>query len=207
MTHTAAIEQGTAATPAQRKAFYAQLYLAHGNFHAASVRYKKTEGIDTSKLDQEWRDARKKMDEAYRESQEAYHRGDHYYARKYSREGRVHENEVYNIRVRLGAAVAARNEASQIYRNAQKNYEAANKTIAELAGVPHDHLENLRVVFKPNGAINLYFGGQHTADGPEHGHYSIDTEGNVTYLREQGAERGAHNYTGEGQQPSLPATT
>lgn len=66
---------------------------------------------------------------------------------------------------------------------------------AEQANVPAEYIDNVHVTKKPDGTINLYFGGEGKAVGPGHGHYVMNANGFVTYRREPFAARGVQNFT------------
>lgn len=66
---------------------------------------------------------------------------------------------------------------------------------AEKAGVPFQYRNNVHVSVKPDGTVNVYFGGVGTPDGPGHGHYVLSPSGTVTYRRDPFDPHGAHNFT------------
>lgn len=75
--------------------------------------------------------------------------------------------------------------------------EAEQKRLVHLAGVPYQYADDVAIVVKEDGIINLYFGGEGRPDGPGHGHYAIDSKGNATYRRNPNEARGRHNFRSE----------
>ena len=51
------------------------------------------------------------------------------------------------------------------------------------AGVPIQHRNNVVVSTDTDGNTNIYFGGVGAPDGPGHGHYVLDGNGNVTGIK------------------------
>lgn len=70
------------------------------------------------------------------------------------------------------------------------------RSIAEKAGVPYQYRDNVWVSKDSDGNTNIYFGGAGTPNGPGHGHYVLDRNGNVTYKREPFDSHGAQNFEG-----------
>lgn len=68
------------------------------------------------------------------------------------------------------------------------------RTLAEQAGVPYEYLDKVWVSKKPDGTVNLYFGGVGEPNGPGHAHYVMDARGNVTYKRAPFDPHGAQNF-------------
>lgn len=93
-------------------------------------------------------------------------------------------------------AVAAFRARLEAVRSAGR---ADRRALAEKAGVPHQYLDQVWISKKPDGTVNIYFGGVGTPDGPGHGHYVLDRNGNVTYKRDPFDPHGAQNFT-ENQQ-------
>ena len=75
----------------------------------------------------------------------------------------------------------------------QKRHED-KKSLAARAGVPIQYQDNVRTSTDSDGNTNIYFGGVGKPDGPGHGHYVIDRNGNVTYRRDPFAPHGAQNF-------------
>lgn len=73
--------------------------------------------------------------------------------------------------------------------------KADNRSIAERAGIPYQYRDDMYVSRDAAGNINIYFGGAGDPDGPGHGHYVLDSSGNVTYRRDPFDSHGAHNFT------------
>lgn len=100
------------------------------------------------------------------------------------------------------AAKAAFDSASKAFKarldtvKAQNAKKASDKrSIAQRAGVPYQYLDQVWVSTDANGNTNIYFGGFGEPAGPGHGHYAMDSSGNVTYKREPYDEHGAKNFT------------
>ncbi|HEX4662370.1 MAG TPA: hypothetical protein VH144_02020 [Candidatus Saccharimonadales bacterium] len=68
------------------------------------------------------------------------------------------------------------------------------RSIAQRAGVPSQHLDNVWVSRAADGTTNIYFGGVGKPNGPGHGHYAMDSSGNVTYRRDPFDPHGAQNF-------------
>ena len=69
------------------------------------------------------------------------------------------------------------------------------RSIAEKAGVPYSYRDNVWVSKKPDGTVNIYFGGVGKPNGLGHGHYVMDRNGKVTYRRDPFDPHGAQNFT------------
>lgn len=67
--------------------------------------------------------------------------------------------------------------------------------LARQAGVPAQYLDKVWVSRKSGNIVNIYFGGVGRPDGPGHGHYVMDSLGNVTYRREPFDPHGPQNFT------------
>jgi hypothetical protein len=70
----------------------------------------------------------------------------------------------------------------------------SNRAIAAKAGVPYQYRDNVYVSEGPDGTINIYFGGMGQSDGFGHGHYAMDSSGNITYKREPFDPHGHQNF-------------
>jgi len=68
------------------------------------------------------------------------------------------------------------------------------RSIAERAGVPYQYLDNVFVSTDADGTVNIYFGGVGSPDGPGHGHYAMDSSGNLTYSRDPFDPHGTQNF-------------
>jgi membrane protein involved in colicin uptake len=88
-------------------------------------------------------------------------------------------------------AFQARLEVVRADRQQRKNDK---RSVAERAGVPYQYLDELWVSTDPDGSVNIYFGGVGEPNGPGHGHYSMDSSGNVTYQRDPFDPHGAENF-------------
>lgn len=91
------------------------------------------------------------------------------------------------------AAKAFRSRLEKVKTEGQKNRED-KKSIAAKAGVPHQYRDNVWVSTDSSGTTNIYFGGAGKPNGPGHGHYVMDRNGNVTYRRDPFDPHGAQNF-------------
>lgn len=91
------------------------------------------------------------------------------------------------------AAKAFRERLDKVKAEGKKRNDD-KRTVAERAGVPRQYLDNIWVSKKPDGTINIYFGGIGSPNGLGHGHYTMDTRGDVTYKREPFDPHGAQNF-------------
>lgn len=66
-----------------------------------------------------------------------------------------------------------------------------NRLIAQHANVPQKHIDvdDIKVVYKENNVIDIYFGGIGPPDGPWHGHHVLQ-EGVLVYSRDSFRLRG-----------------
>lgn len=94
----------------------------------------------------------------------------------------------------LDTAVQAANQADQAYQEKLKELQLFYKTrsadLARQAGVPSAYIEATLAAYKPDGSINLYFGGEGRPNGKYHGHYILNPEGRVSYRRNPYQKRG-----------------
>lgn len=88
---------------------------------------------------------------------------------------------------------AFRTRLEKVKTEAQKRRDD-RRSLAEKAGVPYEYRDKVWVSKKPDGTINLYFGGVDMPDGPGHGHYVLNANGVVTYARNPFDPHGAHNF-------------
>lgn len=79
-------------------------------------------------------------------------------------------------------------------RASSKKRREDKKSIAEKAGVPFQYQDNVLISTDPDGITNIYFGGIGKPDGPGHGHYVMDQNGNVTYRRDPFDPHSAQNF-------------
>lgn len=91
-------------------------------------------------------------------------------------------------------AKAFRSRLEKVKTEGQKRRED-KKSIAAKAGVPHQYRDNVWVSTDSSGNTNIYFGGAGKPNGPGHGHYAMDRNGNVTYKRDPFDPHGAQNFT------------
>lgn len=113
------------------------------------------------------------------------------------------------------AAKAAHERAQADFKRAKAEFDAAakafqtrldkvktanqkrrddKKSIAAKAGVPIQHRNNVVISTDTDGNTNIYFGGVGAPDGPGHGHYVLDGNGNVTYKRDPFDPHGSQNF-------------
>ncbi|MDF3284970.1 hypothetical protein [Gordonia sp. N1V] len=95
-----------------------------------------------------------------------------------------HETAAKEFRARL-----------EYVKSESKKRNAYRRSLAERAGVPGRYIDNVWVSQKPDGSANIYFGGIGEPNGPGHGHYAVDRDGNVTYKRDPFDPHGTHNFT------------
>ena len=79
-------------------------------------------------------------------------------------------------------------------KSAHRKRRKEKKSIAEKAGVPLEYRDDVWISKESDGNTNIYFGGLGKPDGPGHGHYVMDQNGNVTYRREPFDPHGAQNF-------------
>lgn len=147
------------------------------------------------------------MKEAGKKATEAYKSGDHINAKKYSNQGKSYRIQMAALvreRHRLIAivekAISDHKRACSEYRTVKAEYEklrqmsksvtknAPNKkygrnskiAIARRAGVPEKYHDDLYVKNKPDGSIDIFFGGIGKPNGLGHGHHRIDANGKIT---------------------------
>lgn len=92
------------------------------------------------------------------------------------------------------AARAFKSRLEKVKTEGQKRRED-RKSIAAKAGVPYQYHDNVWVSTDSSGNTNIYFGGAGKPNGPGHGHYVMDRNGNVTYRRDPYDPHGAQNFT------------
>ena len=90
-------------------------------------------------------------------------------------------------------AKAFRSRLEKVKAEGQKRRED-KKSIAAKAGVPYQYHDNVWVSTDSSGNTNIYFGGVGKPNGPGHGHYVMDRNGNVTYKRDPFDPHGAQNF-------------
>ena len=83
----------------------------------------------------------------------------------------------------------------EVVRAESKSRHEDKRAIANRAGVPYKYLDNVWISRDSNGNINIYFGGVGKPNGPGHGHYVLDSSGNVTYARDTFDPHGSQNFT------------
>ena len=147
------------------------------------------------------------MNDASKKATEAYKSGDHISAKKYSNQGKSYRIQMAALvkeRRRLIAivekAIDDHKRACNEYRAVKAEYEKLRQmfksvaknapskkygrnskiAIARRAGVPEKYHDNLVVKSKPDGSINIFFGGIGKPNGLGHGHHRIDPNGKVT---------------------------
>ena len=90
-------------------------------------------------------------------------------------------------------AKAFKSRLEKVKAEGQKRRED-KKSIAAKAGVPYQYHDNVWVSTDSSGNTNIYFGGVGKPNGPGHGHYVMDRNGNVTYKRDPFDPHGAQNF-------------
>lgn len=73
------------------------------------------------------------------------------------------------------------------------------KSIAAKTGVPYQYHDNVWISRDSSGNTNIYFGGFGAPNGPGHGHYVMDRNGDVTYRRDPLDSHGAQNFVRDEQ--------
>lgn len=71
------------------------------------------------------------------------------------------------------------------------------RTIARRAGIPYIYIDNVWIAREASGTINFYFGGIGKPNGPGHGHYVMDSNGDITYRRNPFNPHGCCNFATE----------
>lgn len=92
------------------------------------------------------------------------------------------------------AAKAFRDRLEKV-RSESKKRNDDRQSLARKAGVPSQYLDKVWVSRKPDGTVNIYFGGVGEPNGPGHGHYVLDPNGSVSYRRDPFDPHGAQNFT------------
>lgn len=90
------------------------------------------------------------------------------------------------------AAKAFKTRLEEVRAESKKKRDD-KRSIAAKAGVPYRYHDNVWVSKDSNGNTNIYFGGVGEPNGPGHGHYVMDRNGNVTYKRNPFDPHGAQN--------------
>ena len=145
------------------------------------------------------------MKRAFDNASSAYDRRDGAGAASYAAEGHRYEAEsqgYVNVRRGLVAELRSAKErhdatkpafqrAKDDFNSAKRAFDSAN---AAKAGVPHQYHDNVWISTDSSGNTNIYFGGVGKPNGPGHGHYVMDRNGNVTYKRDPFDPHGAQNF-------------
>jgi hypothetical protein len=69
------------------------------------------------------------------------------------------------------------------------------RAIAAKVGIPYQYRDDVHISEEDDGTTNIYFGGIGEPAGPGHGHYVLDSSGNITYKREPWDQHGPQNFT------------
>src|SRR5450759_2702934 len=80
------------------------------------------------------------------------------------------------------------------YKAEAQEFVAERRGLAEQACVPSQYLDDVCVSTAPDGSVNIYFGGIGEPNSDGHGHYAMDSYGNVTYQRDPFDPHGAENF-------------
>ena len=144
------------------------------------------------------------MKRAFDNASSAYDRRDGAGAASYAAEGHRYEAEsqgYVNVRRGLVAELRSAKErhdatkpafqrAKDDFNSAKRAFDSAN---AAKAGVPHQYHDNVWISTDSSGNTNIYFGGVGKPNGPGHGRYVMDRNGNVTYKRDPFDPHGAQS--------------
>ena len=144
------------------------------------------------------------MKRAFDNASSAYDRRDGAGNASYTAEGHRYEAEsqgYVNVRRGLVAELRSAKErhdatkpafqrAKDDFNSAKRAFDSAN---AAKAGVPHQYHDNVWISTDSSGNTNIYFGGVGKPNGPGHGRYVMDRNGNVTYKRDPFDPHGAQN--------------
>ena len=98
--------------------------------------------------------------------------------------------ELRSAKERHDATKPAFQRAKDDFNSAKRAFDSAN---AAKAGVPHQYHDNVWISTDSSGNTNIYFGGVGKPNGPGHGRYVMDRNGNVTYKRDPFDPHGAQN--------------
>ena len=145
------------------------------------------------------------MKRAFDNASSAYDRRDGAGNASYTAEGHRYEAEsqgYVNVRRGLVAELRSAKErhdatkpafqrAKDDFNSAKRAFDSAN---AAKAGVPHQYHDNVWISTDSSGNTNIYFGGVGKPNGPGHGRYVMDRNGNVTYKRDPFDPHGAQNF-------------
>lgn len=82
----------------------------------------------------------------------------------------------------------------EIVRDESRKRKDDKSSIAREAGVPYQYQDDVWVSTDSDGNINIYFGGVGEPNGPGHGHYVMDSSGEVTYKRDPFDPHGRQNF-------------
>jgi hypothetical protein len=116
---------------------------------------------------------------------------------EYDRAKKIHEDaraKFQTAKIDFDKAKEAFQKRLETVRATNKNRDNDKKALAEKAGVPYQYRDKTYVSTKPDGTVNLYFGGVGAPNGPGHGHYVMDRSGKVTYKRDPFDPHGAKNF-------------
>lgn len=88
------------------------------------------------------------------------------------------------------AIIDAINDREKFLSDEHHKKSQYHESIARLAGIPEQYLDNYIVVTdKVNGYHQIYFGGEGAADGDGHGHYCVKNNGVTIKCREAGPRK------------------
>jgi hypothetical protein len=86
-------------------------------------------------------------------------------------------------------------------RRERDRRKADKRDLANRTGIPYQYRDNVYISRESDGTVNIYFGGLGSPDGPGHGHYAMDSAGNVTYARDPYDAHGSQNFTDHEERP------
>lgn len=103
------------------------------------------------------------------------------------------QEEFKRAKADFDAAVAAFRKRLETVQTESQRRRQDKRSIAERAGVPFQYLDNVWVS-RQGEVYNIYFGGVGKPNCLGHGHYAMDSSGNVTYRRDPLDPHGAQNH-------------
>jgi hypothetical protein len=117
------------------------------------------------------------------------------------RDHELKQAEFKSAKADFDRAKTAFQERLEAVRDERQQRQSDKRSLAEQAGVPYQYLDDVWVSTEPDGTVNIYFGGFGEPAGPGHGHYAMDSSGNVTYQRDPYDPHGAHNFADYEERP------
>ena len=87
-------------------------------------------------------------------------------------------------------------DAKDAFNDHRDRLKAQREQRASRAGVPYQHLDDVKVVEKLDGTTQYYYGGLGGGDGALHGHTAEENDGEITYRRRPFEDHGPQNFRG-----------